>query len=129
MAKRFFGGTAEQRCLRVLIRHRAAVLRLVELEHVRVRAPATPRTERGVAHDHEQPGARARPLLPAETVEILERAQAGVLHDVLRVVLAPRQVARSEEHTSELQSPCNLVCRLLLEKKKNIRNTRTCNNQ
>src|SRR5256885_8797018 len=33
--------------------------------------------------------------------------------------------ARSEEHTSELQSPCNLVCRLLLEKKKryNARNT------
>src|SRR5256885_10997749 len=29
-----------------------------------------------------------------------------------------RQTPRSEEHTSELQSPCNLVCRLLLEKKK-----------
>src|SRR2546426_2226050 len=29
---------------------------------------------------------------------------------------------RSEEHTSELQSPCNLVCRLLLEKKKNKNN-------
>src|ERR1039457_7409379 len=29
---------------------------------------------------------------------------------------------RSEEHTSELQSPCNLVCRLLLEKKKNTYN-------
>src|SRR5256885_7992225 len=29
-------------------------------------------------------------------------------------------VVRSEEHTSELQSPCNLVCRLLLEKKKII---------
>src|SRR2546426_4503883 len=28
------------------------------------------------------------------------------------------QSGRSEEHTSELQSPCNLVCRLLLEKKK-----------
>src|SRR5688500_19064018 len=28
------------------------------------------------------------------------------------------EVDRSEEHTSELQSPCNLVCRLLLEKKK-----------
>src|SRR2546426_9248313 len=28
------------------------------------------------------------------------------------------QTGRSEEHTSELQSPCNLVCRLLLEKKK-----------
>src|SRR2546426_5475930 len=30
---------------------------------------------------------------------------------------------RSEEHTSELQSPCNLVCRLLLEKKKKITST------
>src|SRR5256885_6817604 len=30
-----------------------------------------------------------------------------------------RWVPRSEEHTSELQSPCNLVCRLLLEKKNN----------
>src|SRR5256885_10864429 len=29
-------------------------------------------------------------------------------------------VKRSEEHTSELQSPCNLVCRLLLEKKKKL---------
>src|SRR2546426_1247028 len=29
-----------------------------------------------------------------------------------------RERRRSEEHTSELQSPCNLVCRLLLEKKK-----------
>src|SRR5256885_9053263 len=28
------------------------------------------------------------------------------------------ELSRSEEHTSELQSPCNLVCRLLLEKKK-----------
>src|SRR5256885_8829984 len=28
-----------------------------------------------------------------------------------------RELVRSEEHTSELQSPCNLVCRLLLEKK------------
>src|SRR2546426_6784190 len=33
-----------------------------------------------------------------------------------RTVLRPGP--RSEEHTSELQSPCNLVCRLLLEKKK-----------
>src|SRR2546426_9271480 len=34
------------------------------------------------------------------------------------VGLAPSSTHRSEEHTSELQSPCNLVCRLLLEKKK-----------
>src|SRR2546426_2258732 len=32
--------------------------------------------------------------------------------------LPDRRGGRSEEHTSELQSPCNLVCRLLLEKKK-----------
>src|SRR2546426_2979794 len=31
---------------------------------------------------------------------------------------SPADASRSEEHTSELQSPCNLVCRLLLEKKK-----------
>src|SRR5256885_428783 len=34
-------------------------------------------------------------------------------------------VVRSEEHTSELQSPCNLVCRLLLEKKKKKNHTQT----
>src|SRR2546426_7802105 len=36
-----------------------------------------------------------------------------------RSTRARRWSWRSEEHTSELQSPCNLVCRLLLEKKKN----------
>src|SRR5256885_5352334 len=35
-----------------------------------------------------------------------------------RYPLASEDNSRSEEHTSELQSPCNLVCRLLLEKKK-----------
>src|SRR2546426_8989553 len=36
-------------------------------------------------------------------------------------------IVRSEEHTSELQSPCNLVCRLLLEKKKKkVRQTLLC---
>src|SRR2546427_5364877 len=35
---------------------------------------------------------------------------------------------RSEEHTSELQSQSNLVCRLLLEKKKNKKTTRKCDN-
>src|SRR2546426_5459288 len=48
----------------------------------------------------------------------------GVLIEVVRgrLFLARALVVRerrSEEHTSELQSPCNLVCRLLLEKKKN----------
>src|SRR2546426_8467826 len=40
-----------------------------------------------------------------------------LLHLLLQLGVLERQL-RSEEHTSELQSPCNLVCRLLLEKKK-----------
>src|SRR5256885_6065072 len=36
----------------------------------------------------------------------------------VRLAEADKAELRSEEHTSELQSPCNLVCRLLLEKKK-----------
>src|SRR5256885_4756893 len=50
--------------------------------------------------------------------------EAGADTPVLEVAFAvvdverERLADRSEEHTSELQSPCNLVCRLLLEKKK-----------
>src|SRR2546426_7532567 len=56
-----------------------------------------------------------------ERVQLVGRG-AGVgadLGDIGHVAVG-RVVAvdRSEEHTSELQSPCNLVCRLLLEKKK-----------
>src|SRR5256885_8802791 len=50
-------------------------------------------------------------------------ADAVAGKDVERVIdPRPRPDRRSEEHTSELQSPCNLVCRLLLEKKKKNRN-------
>src|SRR5256885_7926634 len=52
------------------------------------------------------PGAR---VVRGPRRELISRAYNGLLHAV-----------RSEEHTSELQSPCNLVCRLLLEKKKKI---------
>src|SRR5688500_19388408 len=58
----------------------------------------------------------------------LERTLQTADHPDLHVVLyagganSPTMIGRSEEHTSELQSPCNLVCRLLLEKKKQIMN-------
>src|SRR2546426_2496320 len=42
----------------------------------------------------------------------------GLYSSHLTAWRAARERRRSEEHTSELQSPCNLVCRLLLEKKK-----------
>src|SRR2546426_8300614 len=44
------------------------------------------------------------------------RGRGRLLRDAQRGAYGAQQ--RSEEHTSELQSPCNLVCRLLLEKKK-----------
>src|SRR5688500_993185 len=45
------------------------------------------------------------------------------MFEAQQIIAASRQynrIVRSEEHTSELQSPCNLVCRLLLEKKKDM---------
>src|SRR5260370_26616976 len=51
-------------------------------------------------------------------------------HDVVyckrRVTERKRPASRSEEHTSELQSHLNLVCRLLLEKKKQLPKTMPC---
>src|SRR5256885_8862864 len=69
---------------------------------------------------------------PEQTVRILVGFTPGTAPDVSARLLAEKLSeplgktvvvenitgARSEEHTSELQSPCNLVCRLLLEKKK-----------
>src|SRR5256885_3396477 len=46
------------------------------------------------------------------------KSSIGALHVAALVRLTRCRMSRSEEHTSELQSPCNLVCRLLLEKKK-----------
>src|SRR3989454_8055240 len=50
------------------------------------------------------------------------RQKAGTMsggeQQMLAIGRALMTAPRSEEHTSELQSPCNLVCRLLLEKKK-----------
>src|SRR2546430_4048799 len=57
---------------------------------------------------------RFHPALLCRSTRRLMSSRAG---DVSRVVTT--RVCRSEEHTSELQSQSNLVCRLLLEKKKN----------
>src|SRR3989454_6816466 len=56
-------------------------------------------------------------------VESLPRDLLGETHDFQRA--QGLGTTRSEEHTSELQSPCNLVCRLLLEKKNNTTRERT----
>src|SRR2546426_8206379 len=53
--------------------------------------------------------AHVLPRMDSVTFYIVDSAQIQTLAD---------RYGRSEEHTSELQSPCNLVCRLLLEKKK-----------
>src|SRR5256885_3291111 len=60
---------------------------------------------------HVAPGREDEDLVLVE-VDLQE------LEELLGRVGVLLQLERSEEHTSELQSPCNLVCRLLLEKKK-----------
>src|SRR3989454_8921566 len=57
-------------------------------------------------------------------VYVHRRVKAPFLEELLAKTKAIT-LGRSEEHTSELQSPCNLVCRLLLEKKKKNLNERT----
>src|SRR2546422_5180040 len=61
-------------------------------------------------------------LSMAETAEGLAEKYKLTRKEVDEVALASQQRARSEEHTSELQSRLHLVCRLLLEKKKTKRN-------
>src|SRR2546426_6831623 len=51
-------------------------------------------------------------------IDIVIELVGGVTVAKDLVLAAIENGKRSEEHTSELQSPCNLVCRLLLEKKK-----------
>src|SRR5205807_6846687 len=81
---------------------------------------ATPDTAAVV---HEAEGGTVRRLTFAELDDQVARVRAGLRArgigkgDAVAIYL-PMPRARSEEHTSELQSPCNLVCRLLLEKKK-----------
>src|SRR2546426_6688900 len=52
-----------------------------------------------------------------QAVQAAEDEAVDGLGGEVALLLVPAE-ERSEEHTSELQSPCNLVCRLLLEKKK-----------
>src|SRR5256885_8325166 len=60
-----------------------------------------------------------KPAPRKEAAEGAARRRGDPLHRNARNRHRARQTRpRSEEHTSELQSPCNLVCRLLLEKKK-----------
>src|SRR2546426_9326629 len=73
--------------------------------------PGPVRREEQHGHAGQGLGDRGEPLFgsPIDPVQVLD-------HQDKRAPPAPLE--RSEEHTSELQSPCNLVCRLLLEKKK-----------
>src|SRR5256885_8711638 len=69
--------------------------------------------DRGARRRHGADMARVDLVHPREVAEIDE------IHRRLDEPVEPAagRIERSEEHTSELQSPCNLVCRLLLEKK------------
>src|SRR2546426_5070697 len=58
----------------------------------------------------------ANPIAPASKPRPPNRCSGRPRYRVRNKIV--NKSRRSEEHTSELQSPCNLVCRLLLEKKK-----------
>src|SRR5256885_8599366 len=68
-------------------------------------------------------------LFPYTTLFRSAAIQPGDPHGGKQVLIPMTLVharhIRSEEHTSELQSPCNLVCRLLLEKKKKLTTNHT----
>src|SRR2546426_8291743 len=68
---------------------------------------------RSIQQDRPPAAAALRTIGEAGQVHAIERRAKRARHRRLLADLGPR----SEEHTSELQSPCNLVCRLLLEKK------------
>src|SRR5256885_11837700 len=70
---------------------------------------------RSLLLDHSWSGDSERPVMGPEDLSFNE--MAAIITDVLDRPVRLMKGLRSEEHTSELQSPCNLVCRLLLEKK------------
>src|SRR5688500_9090426 len=85
------------------------------------------RARGGVPHRHPVLDVRERAEEDPEAA--VDRAAVEHLDRELEVAgieepEGPRVAVRSEEHTSELQSPCNLVCRLLLEKKNNKTSSR-----
>src|SRR5256885_1366665 len=76
-------------------------------------------TSTGTRHDRQAWSVLAVSTL-AFTVCFMVWMMFGIIGIPIKKMLDlnATQFGRSEEHTSELQSPCNLVCRLLLEKKK-----------
>src|SRR3989454_4289197 len=68
----------------------------------------------------QRTAAPSRERRPGPTLGLPCRDDDALRPERLRYALRALGGRRSEEHTSELQSPCNLVCRLLLEKKKFI---------
>src|SRR5690242_3032347 len=76
--------------------------------------------ERNVDHLdlHSFPTRRSSDLCPARTLAKSSCFCASVLASWMKAISRAGTPRRSEEHTSELQSHVNLVCRLLLEKKK-----------
>src|SRR5205807_7119457 len=66
---------------------------------------------------------RPRPGLLPGTLHVQDDGPAAHQHPLEVRAAGALEEPRSEEHTSELQSPCNLVCRLLLEKKKKTHTT------
>src|SRR2546426_2491032 len=101
---RLAGERAPQRSARVVDAWGAVPGRKLERDHA-----GDQRRWKELANDRLEIGEAAGERMCRDDVA---EAGSGERHEA--------EVQRSEEHTSELQSPCNLVCRLLLEKKKGV---------
>src|SRR2546425_7631229 len=77
------------------------------------------------SHAVAQTPAAAPRELPAKTVPVPDTVSPQMRRQIAAPLTPTWNVIRSEEHTSELQSLAYLVCRLLLEKKKKKKETRT----
>src|ERR1039457_455912 len=71
-----------------------------------------------VARPHQHPQLRVRQVSPFADLQVAYADRPDGYAHQFEHLASHRIDHRSEEHTSELQSPCNLVCRLLLEKKR-----------
>src|SRR3989454_7285461 len=113
--------------MRIVYRSLAAALTLFATPVLRAQAPAAA-PKPGPEHQKlayfagrwsESADIKPGPMGPGGKMTETSTCEwfSGGFYLVCRLLLEKKKGERSEEHTSELQSPCNIVCRLLLETK------------
>src|SRR2546426_7081028 len=110
----------ENRPMKLVI---AAERKIMMNKSARAEGEISPPPARKVMAVHRRSSRRAtrimkRAYASASATMVMVANGLNLDRTIATMTMVAEALARSEEHTSELQSPCNLVCRLLLEKKK-----------